>query len=249
MVANQARPPVFLADAADLAGDHIVLAGSEGRHASTVRRLTAGERADVTDGAGSVAECVVTAAGPGRLELAVTRRRSVPRPEPSLAVVQAIPKGERAEQAVDLLTEVGADVVLPWAAERCVVQWRADRTAKALARWRSTAVQAAKQSRRAWFPEVTEPATLAQVAARVRAAALAVVLDPDAATPLAELAIPGSGEIVLVVGPEGGITAAEQEVLSQAGAVGASLGPTVLRASTAGAVAAGVVLARTSRWA
>jgi 16S rRNA (uracil1498-N3)-methyltransferase len=226
-----------------------VLAGGEGRHASTVRRLTAGERADVTDGAGTVVECVVTAAAAGRLELAVTGRRSVRRPEPSLAVVQAIPKGERAEQAVDLLTEVGADVVLPWPAERCVVQWRADRAAKALARWRSTAVQAAKQSRRAWFPEVTEPASLAAVAERVKAAALAVVLDPDAATPLAELAVPASGEIVLVIGPEGGITPAEQEVLTQAGGVGATLGPTVLRASSAGAIAAGIVLARTSRWA
>lgn len=226
-----------------------MLAGDEGRHASTVRRLTAGERADVTDGAGTVAECVVTAAGQGRLELEVTGRRWVPRPEPSLAVVQAIPKGERAEQAVDLLTEVGADVVLPWPAERCVVQWRADRTAKSLARWRSTAVQAAKQSRRAWFPEVTGPASLAVVAERVRAAAVAVVLDPDAATPLAELPVPPTGEVVLVVGPEGGITPAEQEVLTAAGGIGARLGPTVLRASTAGAIAAGIVLGRSARWA
>jgi 16S rRNA (uracil1498-N3)-methyltransferase len=225
-----------------------VLAGSEGRHASTVRRLAPGERADLTDGAGTVAECVVTAAAPGKLELIVLGRRLVPRPEPSVAVVQALIKGERGEAAVDLLTQVGADVVLPWAAERCVALWRADRTAKSLARWRSTAVQAAKQSRRAWFPEVTEPAGLPVSADRVKAAALAVVLDPDAGLSLAELPVPATGEIVLVVGPEGGITPAEHEALSAAGAIGARLGPTVLRADSAGAVAAALVLSRTARW-
>jgi 16S rRNA (uracil1498-N3)-methyltransferase len=225
-----------------------VLAGSEGRHASTVRRLAPGERADLTDGAGTIAECVVTAAGPGRLELTVLGRRSVPRPEPSVAVVQALIRGERGEAAVDLLTQVGADVVLPWPAERCVTLWRADRTAKSLARWRSTAVQAAKQSRRAWFPEVTEPAGLPVAANRVRAAALAVVLDPEADASLAEVPIPATGEIVLIVGPEGGISPAELEALSAAGAIGARLGPTVLRAESAGAVATGVVLSRTARW-
>jgi 16S rRNA (uracil1498-N3)-methyltransferase len=225
-----------------------VLTGPEGRHASTVRRLAPGERADVTDGAGTVAECVVTTAAPGRLELAVLSRRRLPRPEPAVAVVQAIAKGEHAELAVDLLTQVGADVVLPWPAERSVAQWHADRAAKSLARWRATAEQAAKQSRRAWFPEVTEPVGLAAVADRVTAAALAVVLDLDAAASVAALAVPAAGEIVLVVGPEGGISPAEAETLTAAGAVAARLGPTVLRASSAGAVATGIVLARTARW-
>ncbi len=226
-----------------------MLAGSEGRHASTVRRLMPGERADVTDGAGTLAECVVASAGPGSLELTVLSRRKVPRPEPSVAVVQALIKGERAEQAVDLLTQVGADVVLPWAAERSIVQWRAERSAKSLARWRSAAQEAGKQARRAWFPEVTEPVSLAGVVGRIKAAALAVLLDPDAASPLAELPIPVSGEVVLVIGPEGGIAEAEAEALAAAGCVAARLGPTVLRAESAGAVAAGIVLARTARWA
>lgn len=214
-----------------------------------MRRLTPGERADLTDGAGNLAECVVTAAGPGKLELAVLSRLSVPRPEPAVAVVQALIKGERAEIAVDLLTQVGADVVLPWPAERCVALWRGERGVRSVAKWRSTAAQAAKQSRRAWFPEVTEPAGLATVADRVNAADLAVVLDPDAAAGLAEVPVPASGEIVLVVGPEGGITPAEAEALTAAGAIGARLGPTVLRAESAGAVAAGIILSRTARWA
>ncbi len=126
-----------------------------------MRRLLPGERADLTDGAGTVAECMVTAARPGELELTVLARRVEPRPEPRLAVLQAIPKGERGELAVELLTEVGADVIVPWAAERCVAVWRGDRAAKSRARWASAAEQAAKQSRRAWFPEVTAQADLA----------------------------------------------------------------------------------------
>jgi 16S rRNA (uracil1498-N3)-methyltransferase len=237
-----------MADTDALWGERVVLRGQEGRHAATVRRLAQGEQAYLTDGAGTVARCLVTAAGPGELELAVLSRQSEPRPDPSVAVVQAIPKGDRGELAVELLTEVGADVVVPWAAERCVAQWRGDRAEKSLGRWRSAALQAAKQSRRAWLPEVTAQASTSAVAQRARTAALAVVLEPDAPARLADLDLPATGEIVLVIGPEGGISAAEQHELAAAGAVGARLGPTVLRASSAGAVAAGILLSRTARW-
>ncbi len=144
------RPPVFLSDPAALAADRVVLDGPEGRHAATVRRLAVGERADLTDGAGLVAECVVTAAGAGRLELSVVARRSEPRPDPVLVVAQALPKGDHGPLAVDLMTEGGVDVIVPWAARRCVTRWEGARGERALARWRAAAAQAAKQSRRAW---------------------------------------------------------------------------------------------------
>ena len=208
-----------------------------------------GERADVTDGSGEIAECVVTAARPGELELTVLDRRAEPRPEPQLIVLQAIPKGDRGELSVELLTEVGADVIVPWAASRCVAVWRGDRAAKSRARWDSAAEQAAKQSRRAWFPQVTAQADLADAVRRVQAATLAIVLDPAAGESLAGLSLPDRGDILLVVGPEGGITPAESEALLGAGAVAARLGPTVLRASSAGIVAAGILLSRTRRWA
>jgi 16S rRNA (uracil1498-N3)-methyltransferase len=227
----------------------VTLRGREGKHASTVRRLVPGERADVTDGAGTVAECVVAAARPGELELTVLTTRTEPRPQPQVTVLQAIPKGDRGELAVELLTEVGADVIVPWAAERSVAVWRGDRAARSRARWSSAAEQAAKQSRRAWFPEVTGQADLAAATGRVAAAALAIVLDPDAADPLTGVRLPAAGEIVLVVGPEGGISPAEAQAFLTAGAVPATLGPTVLRASTAGVVAAGIVLSQTTRWA
>ena len=225
-----------------------MLSGAEGRHAATVRRLGVGERADVTDGAGTVAECVVTGVGPGGIELAVVGRRVEPAAEPRIVVVQAIPKGDRAELAVEIMTEVGVDAVVAWQAERCVARWRSDRGDKGLARWRATAREAAKQSRRAWIPLIAGPETTPAVARQVAAADLAVLLDPDAPAAFGDVRVPHAGEIVVIVGPEGGVSAAEAGCLARAGAVNARLGPTILRSSSAGAVAASLVLAASGRW-
>jgi 16S rRNA (uracil1498-N3)-methyltransferase len=213
-----------------------------------VRRLAVGERVDVTDGAGAVAECVVARVLSGEVELAVLGRRSEPRGEPRIVVVQAIPKGDRGELAVEIMTEVGVDAVVAWQAERCVARWRGDRAGKALARWQATAREAAKQSRRAWIPEVTGPEAMPAIARRVAAASRAILLDPDAPAALSCLSLPEQGEIVVIVGPEGGVSPAEAESALRAGAVTARLGPTVLRSSSAGAVAAALALAATGRW-
>ncbi len=239
---------MFVADAAALRQDPIVLSGPEGRHAATVRRLSVGERADVTDGAGAVAECEVTAVAQGVVELRVLARLAEPAPDPSIVVIQAIPKGDRGELAVELLTEVGADVVVPWQAERCVAQWRGDRAGRALDRWRRAAREAAKQSRRRRFPEVPGPAGLRDAVGLAAAASLAIILDPEAPVALQRLRLPSRGEIVVIVGPEGGVSPAELAELAGAGAVSAHLGPTIMRASTAGAAATAVLLAAAGRW-
>ena len=264
---GKATPPVFLADTAELERGSITLTGAEGRHAATVRRLSAGERADVTDGAGTIAECTVTRTGPGVIELAVLTKRTIPAAQPRIVVVQAIPKGDRGELAVEIMTEVGVDEVIAWQAERSVARWRgdradrgggvgrgdrgdrADRAGKALARWQATAREAAKQSRRAWIPEVTGPERTPAVALRVATAGLAILLDPGAEAAFGSLAMPHQGEIVVIVGPEGGVSPAEADALTGAGAVPARLGPTVLRTSSAGAVAAALALAQSDRWA
>jgi 16S rRNA (uracil1498-N3)-methyltransferase len=242
------QPPVFLADHADLQHDVILLSGAEGRHAAAVRRLRPGERADVGDGAGLIAECVVTGHSGRGLELAVRVRRQVPRPDPMITVVQAIPKGDRGELAVEEMTEVGVDRIVPWAAARCVPVWRDERGARSLTRWRVTAREAAKQSRRAWIPEVTERASAVDVAQVITEAACAIVLEPGAAQSLGQLRPPESGDVVVIVGPEGGITEEENAAFRTAGATPRSLGPTVLRTSTAGTVAAAVLLSRSGRW-
>jgi 16S rRNA (uracil1498-N3)-methyltransferase len=240
--------PVFLADRAQLTADAVVLAGPEGRHAATVRRIRPGELVDLTDGAGLVARCVVHAAVAGRLELRVLSRRSEPPSQPSLVAVQAILKGGRADLAVEMMTEVGVDVIVPWAAQRSVPRWPGERGTRAATRWRDTAREAAKQARRAWLPEVTEPASTDDVIGRIAGAARAVVLDPGAVARLADVPLPRSGEVVMVAGPEGGLTDAEIEACAAAGAVPVRLGPAVLRASTVSAVAAAVLLTRCGRW-
>jgi 16S rRNA (uracil1498-N3)-methyltransferase len=255
------RPPVFIAEPGSLRRETVLLSGPEGRHAATVRRLRPGERADLIDGTGLVAECVVASSRPGELELTVLHRHTEPSPEPRICVVQAIVKGDRGEQAVETMTEVGVDTIVPWAADRCVASWgpgghgpggpapsAAGRGPRALERWRSTAREAAKQSRRPRIPEVTPPATGAAVAERIGRAARGVILDPGAGQRIGELALPVSGEVVIVVGPEGGFSQAELDAFAAAGAVAARLGPTVLRSATAGTAAAAVLLSRSSRW-
>ncbi|PZF80415.1 16S rRNA (uracil(1498)-N(3))-methyltransferase [Jiangella anatolica] len=241
--------PVFLADAAALrAADVVVLDGDEGRHAAVVRRIEVGETVELTDGAGQLARCLVVGVSKQGLTCEVVARVEVPEPRPRVVVAQAIPKGDRGETAVETMTEVGVDEILPWSAQRCMVRWTGERGDKALRRWRSTAREAAKQARRAWLPVVGDPVGTPGLAGRVAGAALAVVLHEEASEPLGAVNIPADGDILLVVGPEGGLAPEELDALATAGAVVARLGPTVLRTSTAGTVAAGIVLARTPRW-
>ena len=242
-----AGPPVFLVPPGDLRAGVMTLTGPEGHHAAAVRRLRTGERADLSDGAGTLAACVVTGVGKDSVTLEIHAVHAVPPPQPRLAVAQALPKGDRGELAVELMTEVGVDAVIPWAAARSITKWQAERGAKALGKWRATAREAAKQSRRAWLPEVTELAD-AIVLAKRASTAYAIVLEADAPAKLHELQLPRSGEILLLVGPEGGISPAERDSLREAGAIEARLGPTVLRTSTAGVAAAAILLSRVGRW-
>ena len=208
-----------------------------------------GERADVTDGDGLLAECVVTGSGHDLLELVVLARHAEPPPSPRIVVVQAIPKGDRGELAVEIMTEVGVDVIVPWAAERCVPRWRGDRGERSLARWRGSAREAAKQSRRSRFPQVTALQETAGVTRLVAAASLAVLLDAAGQSAVGDVSPPAAGDIVGVVGPEGGISPAEADALEAAGALTVRLGNSVLRTSSAGAVAAALLLSASGRWA
>jgi 16S rRNA (uracil1498-N3)-methyltransferase len=239
--------PVFVVDTDRLVAGTVTVDGAEGRHAATVTRLGVREAVVLTDGRGRRGTGVVTAAGKDFLHVDVTAVETEPEPAPRLIVVQALPKGDRGELAVETMTEVGVDVVVPWAAARCVTRWRDARGAKALAKWRTSAQAAAKQSRRSRFPEVTEPATTRDVAAWLAGAAAGVVLHEDATEPLAGLAVPDSGDVVVVVGPEGGVSPEELASFRDAGATAYRLGDTVLRTSTAGTAALAVLLAG-SRW-
>jgi 16S rRNA (uracil1498-N3)-methyltransferase len=229
-------------------GDRLTLDGPEGRHAATVRRLRVGERADVTDGEGRLAECVVAVAGRDRLELDVAARTFAAEPQPRVVVVQALVKGERSELAVELLTEVGVDEIVPWAAQRCVASWVPERSGR---RWEQAAASAAKQARRVRWPVVADLHTSAEVERRISAASVALVLHETGAVALSGVlaeAVRPAGDVLIVVGPEGGLTDEELSSFADAGGRIVRLGPSVLRASTAGCAAAAVVLAATGRW-
>ncbi|MET8997515.1 16S rRNA (uracil(1498)-N(3))-methyltransferase [Amycolatopsis sp. Hca4] len=243
--------PVFLAASVPASG-RAVLDGEEARHAATVRRLRAGERLVLSDGAGAMARCVVESVQAGRdplLTLSVESAWSEEPPALRVLVAQALAKGDRGELAVELATEAGVDAIVPWRASRSVAKWEdGGRGEKALARWRATARAAAKQARRAHVPDVTEPATTGELAGLVATMSLAIVLESDVPDRLTDLALPDAGDVLLIVGPEGGITDEELRVLRDAGARAVRLGTTVLRTSTAAAVALGALGALTTRW-
>lgn len=226
--------PVFVSP--DLGDDEVLLAGPEGRHAAVVKRIRVGEQLDLVDGRGTRATGTVSATTKDTVTVRVDVRVVEPEPSPRITVVQAVAKGDRGELAVELCTEVGVDAVVPWQSARCVAKW----SDKTLARWTSTAVEASKQARRARFLDVADVATTAQVGALP---GRLLVLHEEASVPLSSVEL--AGDVVLVVGPEGGIT---PEELAALGGTAVRLGQTVLRTSTAGAAAASVVSARLGRW-
>jgi 16S rRNA (uracil1498-N3)-methyltransferase len=239
-------PPLFFVDHLPRT-ERIRLEGDEGRHAARVRRVEPGEAVMIADGLGAVADCVVAQVLGDGVDLDVLDWRTVPLPDPALVVGQAIPKGDRAELAVEVMTELGVDEIIPWTAARSVVKWRDGRDAKALERWRRTAREAAKQSRRPRVPMVTDSMNTAELA-RYLGSRCALVLHEDASEPLARVDLPQSGEIVLVVGPEGGVADDELRAFTEAGAVAVHLGEPILRTSTAGAAALAALSVRMGRW-
>lgn len=232
------------------AGEYVTLDGDEGYHAATVQRCQVGESVLLADGEGRLAHgTVVEVPSKDTVLVEIVAITIAPPPQPRVVVVQAIPKGDRGELAVEMLTEVGVDLIVPWAAQRCVAQWKGDKEDKGVKKWRTAAREAAKQSRRPRTPQVTQLAQTKDVIRLISETPHAWVLHEDGDVRLAGISVPLQGDLLLVVGPEGGVSDEELEAFSAAGAQVVRLGPTVLRTSTAGTVAAGIVMSRTTRWA
>jgi 16S rRNA (uracil1498-N3)-methyltransferase len=249
-----AHRALFYVDALPEVGGLVVVDGDEGFHAATVRRIRPGEQIDLGDGAGALAQCVIEDVGKGRLSARVMSCRTVPPTAPSVTVVQALPKSDRSELAVELATEAGADAIVAWQAERCVARWEpAARVDKGLRRWRAVARSAARQSRRAHIPAVTGAVSTAELAQWVRdevaSGTEVLALHESSTERLTKVSLGQANSLVLIVGPEGGIADDEIAALSDAGAVAVRMGPTVLRTSTAAAVALGALGVLTPRWA
>jgi 16S rRNA (uracil1498-N3)-methyltransferase len=243
---------LFYVDVLPETGGLAVVDGDEGFHAATVRRIRPGEELVLGDGAGALARCVVEESGRDGLRARVLDRWTVDAQHPPVTVVQALPKSDRSELAIELATEAGADAFVAWQAARCVASWQGARVEKGLRRWRAVVRSAARQSRRAHIPPVDGVLSTAQLVQRVRdevaAGAAVVVLHESATDRIADVAVAQANALLLVVGPEGGIAPAELAELTGAGAVAIRLGPQVLRTSTAAAVALGALGVLTGRW-
>lgn len=231
-------------------GARVEVTGEEAHHAVVVRRLRDGEQVLLTDGCGTVVTGVVAETSKRAFTVLAEQVQTSPEPMPTLTVVQALPKGDRGELAVEVLTEIGVAEIVPWAASRSVAVWRGERAAKSHAKWQATAREAAKQARRRWFPQVPALAQTDDVVALIAAADIALVLHEDAVDALPDLRVSGNApqRILLVVGPEGGIAEDELAAFVAAGATSVRLGTEVLRTSTAGLAASAALLAQTARW-
>ena len=243
--------PLFFVSVGQLAeakaGSELILDGPEGRHGATAKRIGVGEQVLLTDGVGHRADAVVESVGVGTLRLRLRAMTQERQPDPRFVLIQALAKGDRDEQAIEAATELGVDEVVPWQAARSIVIWRGERAVRSLREWESVVLAAAKQSRRTRVPLVSESANRAAVIARIEGAALALVLHEEAQQPLAGIDLPQSGDVVLIVGPEGGVSPEELGAFVASGAVAVRLGPNVLRSSSAGPAAL-AVLSAAVRW-
>lgn len=243
---------VFLVDPESVREVHVGSAfdldGPEGRHAATVQRLRVGEAVALVDGCGRRITGTITWTGKDVCTITVGSVDDEPNPRPRITAIQAIAKGERGELAVQMLTEAGIDVIIPWQAENSVAKWEGDRAAKHHAKWQATARESAKQSRRARFPIIESPISTAAVADLIANAGVALVLDEEAVTPLTSIDFSTAHDVVLVIGPEGGLSPNERALFADVGGDLVRLGTTVLRTSTAGVAALGVVMSRVGRW-
>ena len=244
--------PVFIHPdlSAAQAGDAITLSGPEARHAVTVKRMQQGEKLALIDGTGIRLTLTVTeTSGKDHLTGTVESVTQLPEPNPRVTVVQAIPKSERAELAVDLATQAGADEIIAWQADRCVAKWDGKYAPKAITKWQAAAEAAAKQSRRDRIPQVRGPLTtrqlFAELAERAESASVLVLHEEDTES-IRDVDL--RGEVFLLVGPEGGIGEEELATLREAGAVPIKLGPEVLRTASAAMVALAAIGMRTERW-
>ncbi|TAL41231.1 MAG: 16S rRNA (uracil(1498)-N(3))-methyltransferase [Salinibacterium sp.] len=227
-------------------GDRVSIVGAEARHAVTVSRLAVGESIAIGNGDGLVLQGTITVTEHERLEIEVTSAMTTARSTPAIFLAQALAKGDRDELAIQAATELGIDGVIPWAAARSISRWEGAKIAKGRDRWAAVVREATKQSMRAWMPEVLELASTKQLA-RLAETTRMLVLEPTAPSALSALE-PDGRDIVLVVGPEGGIAPQELDVFTAAGASTVRLGAEVLRTSTAGPAAIAVLSVKLGRW-
>jgi 16S rRNA (uracil1498-N3)-methyltransferase len=240
--------PLFRFNEPLVPGQEVQLTGPEGHHAAAVRRMRVGEAIALTNGRGLKASGVVRSVAPKQLTVAVHSVETIESPVVSFTLVQAVAKGDRDELAVQAATELGAGKVVPWQADRSISKWDG-KEEKNRERWQQIVDEAAKQALRPWFPPVNQVQSSKSLAKQIaESAGTFLVLDPTAVMSLNQVELSKSGEVALIVGPEGGITEAELALFETAGAKRVHLGSGILRTSTAGMAAISVLAAKSGYW-
>jgi 16S rRNA (uracil1498-N3)-methyltransferase len=244
--------PLFLIEAGQAleAGKIFELSGPEAKHAYSVRRLKVGDRILLSNGDGIRARGIISSATSAIIQIEIASLETIPRPKPSIILVQALAKGDRDELAIQAATELGVMRIIPWQASRSVSVWRDEKRTKGQLRWQSIVSEATKQSLRSFVPQVDELTETVGLVKRLEGVDLVLVLDPYSEVSILEVF--GAGQplesIALIVGPEGGIDNSELEAFSNAGYQGVRLGPEVLRTSTAGVAAVSFLQSRVGSW-
>ena len=217
----------------------IIIEGDEAHHAIKVVRLNIGEEIVVTDGQGNWAQGTVVEISKKNFDVAISMRGFEEPRVPELIVIQALTKSDRMRETVELLTVAGVDRIIPWKADRSIAQEKENSTEK----WSAVAVAAAKQSRRVRYPIIESALTTKQIPERF--GSKVVVLHESASLRFSDLKFVDSDPIVIVVGPEGGITDAELVSLD---GTAVRLGQEVLRSAHAGFAALAAVQTLIQRW-
>ncbi|MGA0112968.1 MAG: 16S rRNA (uracil(1498)-N(3))-methyltransferase [Candidatus Nanopelagicaceae bacterium] len=236
--------PLFIVDNLPNSGS-LEIDGDEAKHAISSLRIKNGELISVTDGKGGRADAQVISVTGKTFVVELNNYQQEPSSQIKLTVVQALTKGDRARETIELLTEAGVDQIIPWSAQRCVGQWKDD----ALEKWRVWSKEATKQSRRSWIPEISEIQTTIDIVKRVKDSELSLIFHETGEKKLSQvLSEKSPSSLLLIIGPEGGISETELEAFKLAGAIEVSMGKPVFRSAHAGAAALAAVQTGLKVW-
>jgi 16S rRNA (uracil1498-N3)-methyltransferase len=236
-----ANPPWFYAPPESWTDDRVTLPADESHHAVKVMRVEPLDVITVTDGAGIVARCAV-ASGSSPLVAEVLERDERRPLKPEIAVYQGAAKGQKSDEVVETLAELGAAETWVFESERTVARWDKAKKDRLADRWAGLARSAAKQSRNPFVMRTGAELSWTELIRRVSKEPLAIVLWEEASLPLRTALTGATDRIALIVGPEGGLTRAEAEALADAGAQLVSLGPRILRTENAAPVTVSALL-------
>ena len=231
----------FVEDLPTTVGSSYEFANDDANHAIRVLRMQAGDEFMLSDGKGSWSQVVATEVKKKSMQVRVMDSGFQDPLATTITVVQALPKGDRAKEAIELLTEAGVDRIVPWASSRSIGQGSE--------KFAITAREASKQSRRFRIPEVTEMATTAQICEAIKVSDLAIAFHESAIAKLSDQVSSHNVEhLLIIIGPEGGLTDEEIAAFTEAGAKVALMGRPILRSAHAGIAAVSAVSALLKVW-